>query len=296
MKPAPSYLQTFLQSDQLILADLFTFTLLDGTILLYTNATEDIVVPQPGGQPITWIANDVLITGARLSCKIGVSVDEQTLKLAYRPTSMVGGQTFAAALWQGLFDGAFVERDRVGLTAFGQPPVGNGENGADGRVTLFYGRVSTIDQAGRVSASIKVKSLLSLLTLDMPHNLWQPGCLHTLYDAGCTLIKSAHAAQGIVGAGATDAVIPWSASTAAIYGQGTIRFQSGVNIDVARTVKSSSATGLVLSRPLAAAPAAGDSFVVYQGCDKTLATCTGRFANQAHFRGFPYVPPPEVGY
>jgi hypothetical protein len=34
--------------------------------------------------------------------------------------------------------------------------------------------------------------------------------------------------------------------------------------------------------------------VVYKGCDKTTATCAGRFNNLANFRGYPFVPPPEL--
>ena len=40
-------------------------------------------------------------------------------------------------------------------------------------------------------------------------------------------------------------------------------------------------------------PAAGDSFVVYWGCDHTLQACSTKFNNAARFRGFPNVPPPE---
>jgi len=46
--------------------------------------------------------------------------------------------------------------------------------------------------------------------------------------------------------------------------------------------------------PLPFAPAFGDAFTVYAGCDRTLATCQGRFNNKANFRGFPFVPPAET--
>jgi hypothetical protein len=41
-------------------------------------------------------------------------------------------------------------------------------------------------------------------------------------------------------------------------------------------------------------PVAGDNFVVYKGCDKTMTICQNRFSNLANFRGFPFVPPPEL--
>jgi len=43
------------------------------------------------------------------------------------------------------------------------------------------------------------------------------------------------------------------------------------------------------------APAAGDVFTAYPGCDKTQATCASpKFSNLVNFEGFPYVPAPET--
>ncbi len=51
----------------------------------------------------------------------------------------------------------------------------------------------------------------------------------------------------------------------------------------------------ILSRlPLQSAPSAGDTFTVYYGCDHTPGTCQSKFNNLANFRGFPYVPPPQM--
>jgi hypothetical protein len=57
-----------------------------------------------------------------------------------------------------------------------------------------------------------------------------------------------------------------------------------------------SAPGTVsLIAPFPTAPASGDAFQIYPGCDKTLdANGCAKFANTARFRGFPYVPSPET--
>lgn len=34
----------------------------------------------------------------------------------------------------------------------------------------------------------------------------------------------------------------------------------------------------------------GDSFDVYAGCDRRMATCQAKFSNQTNFRGFPHIP------
>ncbi len=284
MKPASSTLIDYLATaDQLTMADCFSITLRTGTVLRYTSADMPVVV---GGE--LYLANGVRIDGLKYSIKIGVDVDEQDITIAATASDLVGGVPFLAALRDGVFDGAQIQRDRAFLPAWGQPAIGI--------VTLFHGRVSTIDKIGRTSAELKVKSDAVLLDIDMPRNLWQTGCLHTLYDGGCTLAKARFTASGMVGAGATNLVIPWAGATAGGYDQGTILFTSGANAGISVTIQRSDGAELVLAYPLDAAPAAGDAFQASFGCDHTLATCQTKFANAANFRGFPFVPPPETAY
>ncbi len=164
---------------------------------------------------------------------------------------------------------------------------------AVGAVLLFQGRVSTVDAVGRIAARITVASDLVLLDVDMPRNVWQPTCNHVLFDSGCGLPKEAFGGAGVVGAGATPTRIPWAGASPA-YAQGTLTVTGGANAGATATIKTADATGLTLAYPLQTAPAVGDTFVAYQGCDHTLATCRAKFANAARFRGFPFVPTPET--
>jgi hypothetical protein len=51
----------------------------------------------------------------------------------------------------------------------------------------------------------------------------------------------------------------------------------------------------ILSRlPLQSVSSVGDTFTIYYGCDHTPGTCQSKFNNLANFRGFPYVPPPQM--
>ena len=86
--------------------------------------------------------------------------------------------------------------------------------GIDG-VTMFKGRVSTVDRVGRTSAQITVASPLVVLDFDMPRNIYSPTCLHTLYDAGCGLNALDFQYNGDVGAGSTATVILGSGALAA---------------------------------------------------------------------------------
>src|SRR3546814_18211015 len=60
-------------------------------------------------------------------------------------------------------------------------------NKAVGSISLFSGRVANVEEVGRSAAMVKVKSDLSLLSVDMPRNVYQASCLNTLFDPICKL-------------------------------------------------------------------------------------------------------------
>jgi uncharacterized phage protein (TIGR02218 family) len=76
-------------------------------------------------------------------------------------------------------------------------------------------------------------------------------------------------------------------------GNGVCTVTGGVAEGQQRTVQYAVATGMAFCYPLYEIPAAGDTFTVSYGCDKTQATCGARFANAQNYRGFPFVPPAE---
>ena len=289
MKPASSALIAYLNAAraapdmQLLFADTFTFTLRSGLILAYTNV--DVTFTYSG---VAYLANSVLIDGLRYKASVGLEVDQQQITVSALATDTItGGAPFLQALRDGAFDGCEVERARV----FFSDRIGGTAVGA---VTLFKGRLGTVDQIGRTSAKLTVNSDLVLLDIDMPRNIYQPTCLHTLYDSGCSLIKNAFGTNGSVGAGSTAAVINWSGANAN-FQQGSITFTSGVNTGVNANVNAVAAgASLTLGYPLQSTPAPGDAFTVYYGCDHTPGTCQSKFNNLANFRGFPYVPPPQM--
>lgn len=290
MKPASPALVTYLaalrgQNDAtLLMADCFTFTLQSGLILTYTN----IDVPVTLGGTI-FAANSVLVDGLKYRASVGLDVDQQQITLAASPSVTIGGAPFLVALRDGAFDGCLITRQR----AFFSDVLGGTVIGS---VTLFTGRLATIDEVGRTSAKVTVHSDLILLDVSMPRNLYQPTCVHTLFDSGCGLVRNTYASNGAIGAGSTRSTILWTGA-AASHAQGRILFTSGVNANVSATVSAAVAgTSLQLRYPLPNAPAAGDAFTIYQGCDHTTATCQAQFANLARFRGFPFVPPPEVAF
>jgi hypothetical protein len=315
MKNIPASLASYLPSTKkLIMAGCFEFDLMSGTVYRATDFQADLVIASPGGGSVTYAgggagAGNLGISGLKLTQKIGLDADEQQVVLSWRPIgdpygpSTIGGLPFVQAFRYGLFDKAEFIWGVATLAAFpvgaaAIQPIGWGATCPDGTVfggvaTLFKGRVAQVKSLGAIGATLTIKSDLVALEQDMPHRVFQPSCVHTLYDGGCTLSVGPFTTAGSVGAGSTNSLIMWSGSVQDTYTNGTITFTSGANAGVTATVKYSSSTYLQLAYPLDAAPAAGDSFSVSMGCDKTLATCKSRFGNQAHYLGFPFIPPPE---
>ncbi len=74
------------------------------------------------------------------------------------------------------------------------------------------------------------------------------------------------------------------------YGQGVLRWLSGANCGLESAVAESAGAEVTLRAPPPFAVAAGTLVRLDEGCDKTLATCAGRFGNALNFRGEPYLP------
>ncbi len=278
-----------------------TATPFAGYDLFYATSQFSFTAPACDGAGLTtYVANDVGVSGLLLRCTSGqsapgdptvqIEVDEQqvtfTPNLNPAVPSTIAGVPFLQAVAQGALDGAVIQRDRWVFGRTGGPPVGG--------VKMFYGFTASIDKLGRTEAVLKVKSDLVLLNTLMPRNVYQPNCQWTIYDTNCGVTQSSYASHASVGASPTAAFIPWTGATAQFTG-GVIELESGPNTNVTRTIKAGVARArLVVANPQPHLPAAGDNFVAYPGCDRTLAGGCAFFGNQARYRGFNFVPPPEL--
>lgn len=267
-------------------ANLFTVTLASGVVLTYT----DIDVPVAWNGRL-FAANSLRISGLKYRCAMGLDVDTQQITLTANPTDLYGGAPFLQALQQGLFDGAEIQRELAFFSGF---PAGVVSFTPIGATILFKGRVASIDKLGRTTAEITVSSDLVLLDIDMPRNLYQTNCGHVLYDQGCGVSRAAFTTTGTVMPGSVNNFVKWTGANQS-YVQGSIRFTSGLNAGSEATIKyAGDNDGVVLVYPLENVPQAGDGFTICQGCDHTMATCKNKFNNLGRFRGFPFVPPPQI--
>lgn len=284
MRTAPAPLVTLLNTSQaLAFADLYTITLQGGGVLRYTSADLPITI-----SGTTW-ARGPLIKRGRTKLSVGINVDNLDLTLSADSTVQVNTKPLLTFIAGGGLDGARLKLERAFMAAWGAAPAGT--------LVMFGGRISDVTM-GRYEARLMVRSDLELLDAKVPRNLYQPGCTNTLYDAACGKNRAALTVTNAVAA----APAPSKSAFGSTLGQassyfdlGVVAFTSGANAGVSRTIKSFAAGGLVtLIAPFPFAPAAGDAFSIYPGCDKTQATCSVRFANLARFRGAPYIPAPET--
>jgi uncharacterized phage protein (TIGR02218 family) len=202
------------------------------------------------------------------------------------------------ALKRGVFDSARVQMRKLFLSSWDDTSPGS----------IFWGDWSVNQvQAGRFSGQLTLNDVTEGLNVAMPRAIIQPGCVHTLFDAGCTLSRAAFTTSGVVAAGAST-VLAFNTNLTQVdkyFDMGEISFTSGVNAGLSFAVKSfANASGAIaLIKPTPVAPSPGDAFTIVPSCLKTIAACSNTnvavgppFNNKAHFRGYPFVPVPETLY
>ena len=288
MKTVSTAFLTMLQtSETLVMANLYQFTLPSGSNFYWTDAQQNI----------TYNGNTYLaayLDGApgfqRGSTKtsIGLNSDDLQIDVLYDAATRINGMTPAAFAVAGGFDNARVIVSKALAPDWSNPVV-------NGVVNLFTGIVGEV-QADSGMVKLTVNSMLRLLNTAFPVNYFLPQCNHALFDAGCTLLASNFAVNGTVAAGGTATSFTSGATQAdGYFALGYVVWLTGANAGLKSFVKSyANASGtFTLAYPITP-PSVGDTFTAYPGCDKLQATCSTKFNNLPHFRGFPYVPTPET--
>jgi uncharacterized phage protein (TIGR02218 family) len=271
----------------LIAPNCYTFYLQSDATYRVTSADIDVVTHDTTTDKWrTFSSKGIRVNGLRMKLTIGLEADEQDLAISALPTDTIVGVPFLLALRNGLFDAAHVEREYAFLPSWGETAIGT--------KTMFYGHVSQIDQIGRLEAVMKVKTEIVHLDVDMPRNIYQSNCLHTLYDAGCSLNKADFTFSGSIESTPGPINIPWSGATSGKFDNGRMTFTSGALTGLQASIRYSDGIDLWLVGPLDVLPQVGDTFDASWGCDHTRnAGGCGKFNNLSHFRGFDLVPPPK---
>ncbi|WP_404711735.1 DUF2163 domain-containing protein [Sphingomonas sp. MMS24-J13] len=283
MKAASPALATLLDSGaDFQMADLWTLTLSGGAVVRWSGA--DIPLVANGN---TYMLGPAIDRGS-IAEKIGLEVGTLTMTITANADDRINGTPIIPFIAGRGLDGANVRLERAFLPDW--------SSAVTGTLLRFAGRVTSVGEIAGSSVELTVSSWMILLNVNMPPNLYQSACLHTVYDAGCALNADSFASAATVsGTPSRTAFASGLTGHNGEFAQGRVKFTSGANTGIARTVKSNDGAGnFMLISPLPAPLAAGDAFTAYKGCDLTSATCTSRFNNIAHFKGTPFCPVPET--
>lgn len=269
--------------------DLHSFTLIDGTAIRWSGG--DVAVTWGG----TTYQLGPKISREAIRLKIGLQADTLSLIVAPETTDAVGGVTVSALIGRGEFDGAAYRLDRLYLS--GDPQQAAIGTALDA-VPRFVGRVGAVS-GGAGTWTLEIRSELARLDAPFPRNTYQPSCTAVWADGACGVNAVTYRATGTVSSVTSATQFVASAfggsAVADYYALGRLRFTTGANAGMQRTVKASAATGnFSFSQPFPAAVSVGDQFEVWPGCDKKIATCTSKFGNRTRFRGYPLIPVAET--
>ena len=192
----------------------------------------------------------------------------------------VNQQIIEAAILAGLYDFAQVETFLLNYADISQ-----------GVLQLRTGWLGEV-QLNQQHFVAEVRGLTQKLSQHMGE-LYSPVCRARLGDERCKVDVSGFSETGAVDSADSASQFSDAARTepASTYDGGEIKFLTGANIDIVREVKFFFTGGVVQTAlPFPFMIEQGDGYIITRGCDKTLATCSGRFGNAINFRGEPHVP------
>lgn len=284
-----------LGSREFYAADLWTLTLVGGTVLRYCSGDADItangLLYSAGGQVGPYF--DRSDNKAKCHWSVGTSVDTLTVDVI-PGSSVILGDPFLQAIHDGILDGAEVMLERAYMPTYGDTRYGV--------IRMFVGRIADIDSASSL-VTLSITSHLELLNLQFPRNLVQTSCVNNLGDSTCGVALASFSTTGVING--TPTANEFTATlggtfAAGSFDLGTLTFTSGVlsgfKVSVLGAALVGTAADITTGGPLPEVPAPGDTFTIYYGCNKSLTDANGcpKFSNTARFRGFPFVPQPTV--
>lgn len=226
---------------------------------------------------------DLTIDGLRYRASPGITpsaikratgLDADTMDVAGSLSSAAISETDLIA---GRWDGARIRLFAIDWTAPGE------------QVDLGGGVIGAVDTTAHgFSAELRGPGAL----LDAPvSEETSPECRADLGDKRCR-VAMAGRRQIVRIVSATDNVLAVDQvePTANAYGLGLVRWLTGANTGLSSSVLQSEGDVVTLRIAPVFAVEPGALIELTDGCDKSIATCAGRFANAANFRGEPYLP------
>jgi uncharacterized phage protein (TIGR02218 family) len=117
-----------------------------------------------------------------------------------------------------------------------------------------------------------------------------PECRAGLGDRRCRVNMASRSRATRVTAVEAETLVTVAEVSGGSHGFGRLRWIGGANSGLESMILSSDGLQLTLREPPPFPAAEGDLVEISEGCDKSFATCSGRFANAENFRGEPHLP------
>jgi uncharacterized phage protein (TIGR02218 family) len=293
-----------------IVATLFTVTDLAQNVWTFNDRGLTIKTSLVAGGPVlTFPAYAGHMNIETAESATGGSDNKATITfypLVDNPLAANTNQSFLAGCHSGLFDATFVQL----YWCFMSSPTT-----VIDVVNIYGGWLGKVDLT-RDKISWELNSILFMANIRVPKRMYGPPCTHALYDPGCAPGSGPSpgpnpgypypaqytGAVGITGVSGTlpqQIIITNGNDQGGAFNLGYVRFTSGLNVNLVRTIKTCVGQGTVsttLMTPLPNTPQIGDTLLITMGCDKTQTTCQNKFNNLNNFGGFPYVPQETVFY
>ena len=189
-----------------------------------------------------------------------------------------------------LSDAAITERDLIAGRWDGARVTVRAVDWSDGQVVadLGEGRIGAVET--RIDGfTAELAGIAALLDRPVSEET-SAECRADLGDARCRVAMAGRKAVARVVA-TDDAVLTLDRAepSANAYGGGLLRWIGGGNSGLDSAIAVSAGATVTLRGP-PRFTAEGALVLLIEGCDKSMATCAGRFANAANFRGEPYLP------
>jgi uncharacterized phage protein (TIGR02218 family) len=304
----PNSLITFLAGNRNVFkADLFQIALPTGTILYATEGQFDITVPTGtagwGGSTTTFTATQYgRWSRGSITSEAGFDLKSNTMALTCLPQPATAYPGLSIGLLNGALNGLFDASTVTVFTAY--MPIGSYGNVSNGIETKFTGSITKISTINRVSVVFECADPLYLCDMKVPARLYQSNCPWAFADSNCTLNAATYTQAFTAASGSTQLVLtPVTAFTqaAGYFMQGVVKCTAGANKGLSQSVQLHASGNLTLMAAFLLPVAAGDTFTVIAGCDKTLTACKTRKTaagtavdNSINFGGMPFMPPPTA--
>lgn len=157
-------------------------------------------------------------------------------------------------------------------------------------ITLWMGRVLNVTW-NMVAAEVHCESVYTSLKRIGLRRVYQKGCPHVVYEAGCWLDRAAFKATKTVSTvtGQTLVLAGMGAYADGHFAGGYLEWDSGGGVLLRRSIRSQVGGTVVINFTLPGLSASA-SVDLYPGCDHTIGTCDAKFSNRPNYGGMPHFP------